>query len=146
MDIERQGAAVYQQYNCVACHQFYGLGGYMGPDLTNVISNRGAAYARAFITAGTGTMPNLGLAPEEIDRVVAYGDAEFIFNQVTATGDRLVIDVVKATCLAIGEGRNVHIVYPGSLFKARRLEINYRSMDLKSWHGNHEIGSLIRSR
>jgi nitric oxide reductase subunit C len=71
-DIERQGAAVYQQYNCVACHQFYGLGGYMGPDLTNVISNRGAAYARAFITAGTATMPNLGLAPEEIDRVVAY--------------------------------------------------------------------------
>ena len=70
--IERQGADVYQQYNCVACHQFYGLGGYMGPDLTNVISNRGAAYARAFITAGTATMPNLGLANEEIDAVVAY--------------------------------------------------------------------------
>ncbi len=71
-DIERQGAEVFQQYNCVACHQFYGLGGYMGPDLTNVISNRGAAYARAFISAGTASMPNLGLANEEIDAVVAY--------------------------------------------------------------------------
>jgi nitric oxide reductase subunit C len=71
-DVERQGAVVYQQYNCIACHQFYGLGGYMGPDLTNVVSKRGEAYARAFIAAGTATMPNLGLAPEEVDSVVAY--------------------------------------------------------------------------
>ena len=71
-DLERRGAEVYQQYNCVACHQFYGLGGYMGPDLTNVVSNRGEAVARAFIAAGTATMPNLGLASEEIDAVVAY--------------------------------------------------------------------------
>jgi nitric oxide reductase subunit C len=70
--IERQGAEVFQQYNCVACHQFYGLGGYMGPDLTNVISNRGEAIARAFITSGTASMPNLGLTSEEIDAVVAY--------------------------------------------------------------------------
>lgn len=71
-DMERHGAKVFQQYNCVACHQFYGLGGYMGPDLTNVISNRGEAVARAFIMAGTATMPNLGLAPDEVDAVVAY--------------------------------------------------------------------------
>ncbi|MDH4126363.1 MAG: cytochrome c [Gammaproteobacteria bacterium] len=71
-DAERFGAKVYQQYNCVACHQFYGLGGYRGPDLTNVISNRGAGYARAFISAGTAAMPNLGLADNEIDAVLAY--------------------------------------------------------------------------
>lgn len=71
-DIERYGAEVFQQYNCVACHQFYGLGGYMGPDLTNVISNRGEAVSRAFIMAGTATMPNLGLTTEEVDAVVAY--------------------------------------------------------------------------
>jgi len=71
-DIERRGADVFQQYNCVACHQFYGLGGYMGPDLTNVISNRGEAVARAFIASGTATMPNLGLQPDEVDAVVAY--------------------------------------------------------------------------
>lgn len=44
----------------------------MGPDLTNVISNRGEAIATAFITAGTATMPNLGLAPAEVQDVVAY--------------------------------------------------------------------------
>ncbi len=68
----RRGQQVYQDYNCMACHQFYGLGGYMGPDLTNVISNRGAAYAGAFIAAGTATMPNLGLSPEETSDVVAF--------------------------------------------------------------------------
>jgi len=68
----RHGQQVYQKYNCVACHQFYGLGGYIGPDLTNVISNRGAAYSSAFITAGTARMPNLGLSPEEVVAVVAY--------------------------------------------------------------------------
>ena len=71
-EVERHGADVFQQYNCIACHQFYGLGGYMGPDLTNVISNRGEAVARAFIMAGTASMPNLGLSPEEVDAVVAY--------------------------------------------------------------------------
>lgn len=82
----------------------------------------------------------------QLREIVAYGDAEFSFNQVQASGDRLIIDVVETSCLAIGDGRNVHIVYPGSLFRARMLEINYRSMDLKSWLGNHEIGPVIRSR
>ena len=71
-DTARHGQQVFQDYNCIACHQFYGLGGYMGPDLTNVISNRGEIYARAFIASGTASMPNLGLADDEIDAVVAY--------------------------------------------------------------------------
>ena len=68
----RYGQMLYQQYNCTACHQFYGLGGYMGPDLTNVISNRGEAYSRAFITAGTVRMPNFGLNEEEVSALVTY--------------------------------------------------------------------------
>lgn len=71
-DQARQGQSIYQQHNCVACHQFYGLGGYMGPDLTNVISNRGEAYARAFIMNGTVAMPNFGLTDDEIDGLLAY--------------------------------------------------------------------------
>ncbi|MDA0678978.1 MAG: cytochrome c [Proteobacteria bacterium] len=71
-DEARRGQQVFQKYNCIACHQFYGLGGYMGPDLTNVISNRGEAYAGAFIAAGTASMPNLGLSPDETSDVVSY--------------------------------------------------------------------------
>lgn len=67
-----RGQQAFQDYNCIACHQFYGLGGYMGPDLTNVISKRGAAYARVFIANGTTVMPNLGLTEQETDDVVAY--------------------------------------------------------------------------
>ena len=67
-----EGQALFQQHNCIACHQFYGLGGYMGPDLTNVISNRGHAYARAFMAAGTNAMPNFGLNDTELDALVAF--------------------------------------------------------------------------
>jgi len=68
----RHGQDLFQQHNCVACHQFYGLGGYMGPDLTNVISNRGPLVARAFIASGTASMPNFGLNDEEIDALVEF--------------------------------------------------------------------------
>lgn len=44
----------------------------MGPDLTNVISNRGEAYSRAFITAGTARMPNFELNDAEVSALIAY--------------------------------------------------------------------------
>ncbi|NQV87148.1 MAG: cytochrome c [Woeseiaceae bacterium] len=68
----RQGLQIFQNENCIACHQFYGLGGYMGPDLTNVISTSGEAYARAFITAGTARMPNFNLREDEVSALVAF--------------------------------------------------------------------------
>ena len=71
-DEARAGQQLFQDHNCIACHQFYGLGGYMGPDLTNVISNRGAPIARALITAGTANMPNFGLDQGEVSALVAY--------------------------------------------------------------------------
>ena len=66
------GQRLYQEHNCVACHQLYGLGGYMGPDLTNVISNSGAAYARAFISAGSVRMPDFDLNEAEIESLVEF--------------------------------------------------------------------------
>lgn len=71
-DQARLGQKIYQDRNCIACHQFYGLGGYMGPDLTNVISTRGEAYAGAFIASGTARMPNFNLSPDEVAALVAF--------------------------------------------------------------------------
>jgi nitric oxide reductase subunit C len=71
-DEARRGQVLFQEYNCVACHQFYGLGGYMGPDLTNVVSNKGSAYARAFLMSGTQRMPNFDLDDAELDALVAF--------------------------------------------------------------------------
>lgn len=68
------GMALFQEKNCVACHQFYGLGGYMGPDLTNVISapDKGPDYARAFIESGSDRMPDFGLDEAQVDDLVRF--------------------------------------------------------------------------
>jgi nitric oxide reductase subunit C len=71
-DEARYGQELFQEHNCIACHQFYGLGGYMGPDLTNVASNKGSAYARAFLMSGTQRMPNFDLNDQELDAMVAF--------------------------------------------------------------------------
>jgi len=69
-----EGKMLFQEYNCQACHQIYGLGGYMGPDLTNVISSpgKGELYAYAIIQNGTGKMPNFHLNEREIKNITAY--------------------------------------------------------------------------
>jgi nitric oxide reductase subunit C len=68
------GQQVFQEYNCTACHQIYGLGGYMGPDLTNVISapGKGPLYAQVFIRNGTARMPDFHLTEEQVDAVTAF--------------------------------------------------------------------------
>lgn len=68
------GLMLFQEKNCIACHQFYGLGGYMGPDLTNVISTagKGPLYAGVFIKNGTVKMPNFHFTDEEAAAVIAF--------------------------------------------------------------------------
>lgn len=72
-----KGEQIYQKNNCTACHQFYGLGGYLGPDLTNVISakGKGAAYVNAFLNSGIKTMPNFNFNEEEKEALVAFLEA-----------------------------------------------------------------------
>jgi len=69
-----EGKLLYQKYNCVSCHQTYGLGGYMGPDLTNVISaeGKGRIYAASFLQNGTNKMPNFQLPKQEIESLLDY--------------------------------------------------------------------------
>lgn len=75
-----RGKLAWQRYNCVACHQVYGLGGYLGPDLTNTYSQKGAAYIKVFLANGTATMPNFHLSDAEIAALLAY------LQQVDASG------------------------------------------------------------
>ncbi len=67
-----EGKKTWQNYNCAACHQVYGLGGYLGPDLTNVYSKRGPQYIQAFISNGTNVMPNFHLSNNEQENLIAY--------------------------------------------------------------------------
>lgn len=66
------GKLVWQQYNCTACHQIYGLGGYLGPDITNVYSVRGPDYIRSIMKNGTDIMPNLHLSEQELNNLITY--------------------------------------------------------------------------
>jgi nitric oxide reductase subunit C len=67
-----EGRLVFQKYNCISCHQLYGLGGYLGPDLTNVISDKGSYYVSAVIKNGMLKMPNLNIPDDEIKSLVEY--------------------------------------------------------------------------
>lgn len=70
----RKGKALFQDYNCTACHQIYGLGGYLGPDLTTAWSDktRGEAYIRAMLRSGGARMPMYNFTDNEIDALAAY--------------------------------------------------------------------------
>lgn len=71
------GRLVWQKYNCQSCHQLYGLGGYLGPDLTNVYSaeGKGSAFIKAFITSGTRQMPAFKMSSEEQQSIVEFLEA-----------------------------------------------------------------------
>lgn len=68
----RQGWDLWQNKNCQACHQLYGLGGYMGPDLTNAVSTIGKGTIEALLKSGTSRMPDFHLKQEEIDRIYSF--------------------------------------------------------------------------
>jgi nitric oxide reductase subunit C len=69
-----KGKLLFQQYNCIACHQVYGLGGYLGPELTTAWSdkNRGEQYMRAILASGGSRMPNFHLPAHEIESLLSY--------------------------------------------------------------------------
>lgn len=70
----KKGKLLFQQYNCIACHQLYGLGGYMGPDLTNVMSAPGKceSFVKIFMQSGTQRMPNFHLTESEVNELSEY--------------------------------------------------------------------------
>lgn len=68
------GRLVWQSYNCQSCHQLYSLGGYLGPDLTNVISNpnKGEKIVRAMVKSGTKQMPAFSLSDNEMNLLIEF--------------------------------------------------------------------------
>ncbi len=73
-DDAKRGRALFQKYNCASCHQVYGLGGYLGPELTTAWSDpsRGEHYIRAFLQTGGRRMPNFSFNVEEVNALLEY--------------------------------------------------------------------------
>lgn len=69
-----EGRLVWQKYNCQSCHQLYGLGGYLGPDLTNVYSAlyKGEDYIKGFVLGGTNQMPAFALNDSEMVQLMEF--------------------------------------------------------------------------
>ena len=78
-----RGKMIYQEKNCSACHQLYGLGGYLGPELTTAWSDRsrGENYMRAFLKTGSRRMPDFHFTEPEIVSLLHY----FRYIDSTAT-------------------------------------------------------------
>lgn len=69
-----EGRIIFQKYNCQSCHQFYGLGGHLGPDLTNEYSrlNGNEAALRIYFQGGMKQMPKFDLTTEEEDALIEF--------------------------------------------------------------------------
>ncbi len=68
----REGRALWQAYACQTCHQFYGQGGFLGPDLTNAASRVDSTRLVSLLTVGSGQMPPLGFSDGETAAMAAF--------------------------------------------------------------------------
>jgi len=69
---ELAGRGVWLRNNCQSCHQMYGFGGFLGPDLTNVASRLQRQQLADQLSLGTGYMPRFAMVDEDIDSLWAF--------------------------------------------------------------------------
>ncbi len=60
-----QGRRVWLENNCQACHQLYGFGGFLGPDLTNIASRIEITQLVDQLALGSGQMPKFDLTDDQ---------------------------------------------------------------------------------
>lgn len=71
------GFAVWRERGCEGCHTLYGQGGTYGPDLTQIVAQRGADYLRTFMVnpgalhPGERVMPRFTLTQSEVEHLIA---------------------------------------------------------------------------
>ncbi|MXX78583.1 MAG: cytochrome c, partial [Gemmatimonadales bacterium] len=68
----REGRALWQAYACQTCHQFYGQGGFLGPDLTHAASRVDSTRLVSLLTVGSGQMPPLRFSDAETAAMAAF--------------------------------------------------------------------------
>jgi nitric oxide reductase subunit C len=72
-DLERQGLALWRRNNCQACHQIYGFGGFLGPDLTNRVDEDTLDEEfSGILLKGSGKMPAFKFSRSDQEAILAY--------------------------------------------------------------------------
>lgn len=68
-----KGENIWLKNNCNSCHQIYGLGGYLGPDLTNAYSRiSNEDYLKAMFNSGAKAMPKFNFNEEERNQLAQF--------------------------------------------------------------------------
>ncbi len=69
----QQGEKLWLQNNCNSCHQLYGLGGYLGPDLTNEYSRTdNKEFLKAMFNSGIKAMPQFNFNESESNNLIQF--------------------------------------------------------------------------
>lgn len=78
--LAHKGRKVWLKNNCQSCHQIYGFGGFLGPDLTNTAHVYNAEEIQEILLIGPGQMPSIKISTLEATFLQAY------FNELNKTG------------------------------------------------------------
>lgn len=68
----RQGLSLWRANNCQVCHQIHGFGGFLGPDLTNLISRRPEEDFTDVLVEGRKQMPAFGFDEPQREAIIAF--------------------------------------------------------------------------
>ena len=67
-----EGRRLFHQNSCQVCHQLWGQGGFLGPDLTNAGSRVDETRLSSLLTVGSGQMPAMHFTDAEIAAMRAF--------------------------------------------------------------------------
>jgi nitric oxide reductase subunit C len=67
-----EGRKLYHRNACQVCHQLWGQGGFLGPDLTNAGSRVDPTRLSSLLTVGSGQMPPMHMATHEIAAIRSF--------------------------------------------------------------------------
>jgi nitric oxide reductase subunit C len=67
-----RGWQLWHDHNCQSCHQLYGFGGFLGPDLTNAAPRLTEARLEAILSEGSTLMPPFGFDPGQRASLLAF--------------------------------------------------------------------------
>lgn len=67
-----EGRKLFHDGTCQVCHQLWGQGGFLGPDLTNAASRVDETRLASLLTVGSGQMPAFDYTDEQIRQMRAF--------------------------------------------------------------------------
>jgi nitric oxide reductase subunit C len=79
-ETESLGRKIWLKHNCQSCHQLFGFGGFLGPDLTNRAHLLTPAALKIILQIGPKQMPSIDLSLDEANELHAY------LNHMNKTG------------------------------------------------------------